>query len=343
VNVGVHVTPVTMSELAGHHSPVWREATVQLTHAASEWSASELFSDAMPDRPSCRNLSVAVAALAVLVAAGCGGDDSSDVAAPPPSSPVIEDPGPIHVHGLGVNPKDGALFIATHTGLFRAEAGSGPERVAGRYQDTMGFTIVGADRFLGSGHPDGREKLPPFLGLIRTTDAGDNWKPVSLLGERDFHVLEAAGKRVYGFGTDFASRRPGFLVSSDGGRSWDERAVPEPLIALAIDPEDPERIIANGEQGVFLSSDGGRTWRPIEGPAGLLAWTKDGLTVVDQEGAVQSADEPGRRLSSVGDVGGPPAALDSGPNGDLYVALHDGVIKRSEDGGRNWSVRSKPE
>ena len=27
------------------------------------------------------------------------------------------DPGPVHVHGLGVNPADGALFIATHTGL----------------------------------------------------------------------------------------------------------------------------------------------------------------------------------------------------------------------------------
>jgi hypothetical protein len=27
------------------------------------------------------------------------------------------DPGPVHVHGLGINPADEALFIATHTGL----------------------------------------------------------------------------------------------------------------------------------------------------------------------------------------------------------------------------------
>ena len=26
------------------------------------------------------------------------------------------DPGPIHVHGLGINQADGSLFIATHTG-----------------------------------------------------------------------------------------------------------------------------------------------------------------------------------------------------------------------------------
>lgn len=288
-------------------------------------------------------IGVAAAAAVMLVAVGCGGDDDSDVAAPAPSSPVVEDPGPVHVHGLGVNPKDGALFIATHTGLFRAEAGSRPTRVAGRYQDTMGFTIVGPDRFLGSGHPDGREKLPPFLGLIRSTDAGDNWTPVSLQGKRDFHVLEAAGKHVYGFGTDFASRRAGFQVSSTGGESWDERDVPEPLIALAIEPEDPDRIIASGEQGLSLSTDGGRRWRSLEGPAGLLAWTEDGLTVVDQDGAVHTATEPGKRLSSVGDVGEPPAALDNGPNGELYVALHDGAIKRSDDGGRNWTVRSKPD
>src|ERR687895_1117732 len=54
-----------------------------------------------------------------------------------------EETGPIHVHGLGVNPEDGALYIATHTGLWRV----GPEeRRAGRggdrLQDTMGFTVA---------------------------------------------------------------------------------------------------------------------------------------------------------------------------------------------------------
>jgi hypothetical protein len=52
-------------------------------------------------------------------------------------------PGPVHVHGLGVNPSDGALFIATHTGLFRAADGDGTAvRVGGSFQDTMGFTVV---------------------------------------------------------------------------------------------------------------------------------------------------------------------------------------------------------
>ena len=33
-----------------------------------------------------------------------------------------------HVHGLGINPRDGALFIATHGGLFRAAAGDAQAR-----------------------------------------------------------------------------------------------------------------------------------------------------------------------------------------------------------------------
>src|SRR5687767_1130402 len=33
------------------------------------------------------------------------------------------DAGPVHVHGLGINPADRALFIATHTGLFRVGEG----------------------------------------------------------------------------------------------------------------------------------------------------------------------------------------------------------------------------
>ncbi len=55
----------------------------------------------------------------VLLAAGCGGS-GEDAAAPlqPPDS------GPVHVHGLGVDPADGALFIATHTGLWRSPKAS---------------------------------------------------------------------------------------------------------------------------------------------------------------------------------------------------------------------------
>lgn len=56
----------------------------------------------------------------------------------------------------------------------------------------MGFTIAGPQHFLGSGHPDLREKLPSRLGLIASTDNGQSWQQLSLLGKADFHALHAA-------------------------------------------------------------------------------------------------------------------------------------------------------
>lgn len=279
-----------------------------------------------------------------LYLAGCGDSQEDSTPSAGSQQPAkVGDPGPVHVHGLGINPKDDALFIATHTGLFRAAVDEDrATRVGDRFQDTMGFAIVGPNRFIGSGHPDGREGLPPFLGLIRSADAGASWQPVSLLGKRDFHVLEAAGSRIYGFGSDFESREEGFLVSDDAGRSWDQRDVPEPLIALAVDPQNRDRIIASGERRLFQSSDAGRSWRPLEGPPGLLAWT-DRIVVVDARGTSHSAAGLSQRLRPAGKIGGQPAALDSGERNELYVALHDGKVKRSADGGRSWTLRSRPQ
>jgi photosystem II stability/assembly factor-like uncharacterized protein len=282
-----------------------------------------------------------LAALALAAGLAACGDQTTEG----DSAPAAGDPGQVHIHGLGVNPADGSLFIATHTGLFRAPPDAdGSQRVGDSYQDTMGFAVVGPDHFLGSGHPDGRDDLPPFLGLIESRDAGRTWSPVSLHGEVDFHVLEAAGERVYGYGSDFATREPRFLASTNGGKRWERLDAPEPLISLALSPDDPATIVASGERGVHHSTDGGGSWEAVDAPAaGLLAWTAAGLTLVDLDGKVWHATDPAAgRWRPVGAIDGPPAALDHDAEGELFAALHDGVVKRSTDAGRTWAVRAQP-
>ena len=255
---------------------------------------------------------------------------------------MAQDPGPVHVHGLGINPSDGSLLIATHTGVFRAAAGEAEaSRVNDSYQDTMGFAVVGPDRFLGSGHPDGRDDLPPFLGLIESRDAGQSWQSVSLRGKADFHVLEAQGARIYGFGSDWETRAAQFLVSSDAGETWEERPVPEPLVSLAVDPNDPDRLVASGESAIYSSQDGGKSWQKRSTLAGLVVWrTPRELVLVDSDGSVY-ASRDGRSWREIGEVGGQPSAFESERDG-IYVALHDGTIKSSSDGGASWSIRSRP-
>lgn len=284
-----------------------------------------------------------------LVLAGLTGCGERDSESPERSSSgsgdtEVRDAGPIHVHGLGVNPADGALFVATHTGLFRAAPGeSRTRRVGDRHQDTMGFAIIGPDRFLGSGHPDLRDDLPPFLGLIESRDAGRTWRAVSLQGRVDFHVLEARGRTVYGYGSDFRSREARFLTSGDGGRRWRRLDAPEPLVSLAISPDDPRSLVASGERRVFRSRDGGRSWTAVDAPApGLLAWNAGGLYVAGGDGRVWHSTDAGSSWEPAGSVGGPPAAFDSGRGDELLVALHDGTIKRSADAGREWTIRSAP-
>jgi photosystem II stability/assembly factor-like uncharacterized protein len=269
-----------------------------------------------------------------------------DNSAGPASSPevIAADPGPIHVHGLGINPRDGSLYIATHTGLWRTPPGeTRAERVGNRMQDTMGFTIIGADRFLGSGHPDQQqyreEGLPPLLGLIESTDAGESWKPISLLGKADFHVLRSNGSQVYGF--DATNER--LMFSHDAGRTWTQREPPAPLFDMAADPSKLSHIIAAGKEGLWWSESAGREWT-LEGiETGLLAWPVTGrLYLVSPAGEVRTSPNAGRRWSTIGDVGGEPAALLAQTAQELYVALHDGTVKRSTDGGRTWAIRSMP-
>ena len=271
-----------------------------------------------------------VTLLLAAVVGGCGEDEPSTTSAPAETG--IE-----HVHGLGVDPADDSLVIATHTGLFRSPEGSRTaERIGDRRQDTMGFTVVGPERYLGSGHPDLRDDLPPLLGLIRSTDGGESWKPVSLLGEADFHVLRASGQRVLGIN----SLDGRLLVSEDAGRTWRRETLPEPLTDIAFHPDDPRRLAGTGEDGFYVSPDAGASWRRVSaGAAGLIAWpAADRLFLVDGSGRLGKSSDGGRHFEDVGATGAPPAAFEADGE-DLYLATHDNRILVSRDGGRSWETR----
>lgn len=177
-----------------------------------------------------------------LLLVGCaGGQEGDDQAA------GFTDPGMGHVHGVGVDPTSGDVLAATHNGLLRLGEDEPPVRVADRWQDTTGFT-VDADRLPGSGHADLREDLPAHLGLIESTDSGQTWTSVSLLGEAGVHALTVEGSDVFGWDSVSGA----VLASDDDGRSWQQpgerhQGGPwrEPSVVLSLDGA-PERSRPDG-------------------------------------------------------------------------------------------------
>jgi hypothetical protein len=253
---------------------------------------------------------------------------------------VAGDPGVSHVHGLGVNPADGSLIVATHYGSFRIPAeGDDAIRIGDSFQDTMGFTVIGPDRFYGSGHPDvaGMQAgQPGLLGLIESVDAGQTWSNVSLSGQVDFHALAFAHDHVYGW--DSTSQR--FMVSSDG-EEWEGRSTLA-VYGFAVDPDDADHILAATPDGLTDSTDGGRTWTATEGPPLLtISWDGEaGLWGADLSGAVWHHD--GGQWEQSGILPGQTQAFLATPDA-LYAAAHDDEdvtgIYRSTDDGATWELR----
>ena len=59
-------------------------------------------------------------------------------------------------------------------------------------------------------------------------------------------------------------RRPPLAISYDAGRTWHEAGGGLPKgTAIAIDDENPDRILYGARNRLFLSVDGGRFWRAL--------------------------------------------------------------------------------
>ena len=271
-------------------------------------------------------LGVTAVTAAALVLSGCGGssgggrsDDSLSIA---------------HVHGVGIDPSDGRLYVATHDGVL-AVAQDGKARRVGDTADYMGFTVIGPKTFLGSGHPAQGSGDSADRGLIRSTDGGKTWKTLSLGGSADFHALKYAHRTVYGYD----STRGTLRVSTDR-TTWDSRARIAAL-DFAVSPKDADVVLATTESGVVTSTDGGRTFGSGSGKVmAYLSWpTAEALYGVDLSGGLHLSADGGATWRRIGTVpGGQPEALTAYADGRVLAASQDGVYD-SHDGGKTFTER----
>jgi hypothetical protein len=229
-----------------------------------------------------------------------------------------------------VNPADGRLYVASHMGVFR-RADDGFERIADRWQDTMAFTVAGPDHFLASGHPDMREDKPTHLGLIESTDAAESWTPLSLEGEADFHALELAGDRLYGF-----DALTGTLMVTEDRRTWED-LLSLPVLDIAADPEDPDALVIADQRGELMRWRAGAPPAALDGAPRLafLDWSEPGRIVgLGGEAEVWVSEDGAETWREAGVVPGAPQALTT--DGDTWYAATDQGLFASTDEGESW-------
>ena len=283
-------------------------------------------------RPSGRRRWSVIAALVLFLAgsllllaatkAGGGGD----AAGHPESASGLS-----HIHGIGVDPADGRVYVGTHRGVFQVSEQQPPVLVSDRVQDFMGFTVVGPNHFLASGHPGHGSSAS--VGLIESTDAGETWTSRSLEGRADFHSLQARHGLVYGY--DYPT---GELMVTAGVEVWNTRSHVG-LGDFAVSPGNPDVIVGVTEQGVVHSRDGGRSFSKPAGPVlQLVSWADDGTLVgLTPGGVVHVSADGGRTWDKRRNLNAPAEAIEAASGREIYAAANSAVMV-SHDGGRTFAA-----
>lgn len=236
-----------------------------------------------------------------------------------------------HVHGLGVDPADGVLYVATHGGVFQLQD-QRLQLVAGRAQDTMGFTVAGPNHFLGSGHPDPTDASQPVhLGLVESRDAAQTWTPLSLAGAADFHALDQGVDALYGYDSQTSQ-----VLRTRDRQDW------EPVLAaevsdLAAHPTDPGLLLTVTPDGLLRTDRNGRTTELPE-PTGLqqIEWPSPNLLLgISTNGGLYESTDQGRSwtlLSRLPDS--QVQAFDT--TDDIWHVATDQGLYTSPDRGSTW-------
>ncbi|GAA1337555.1 F510_1955 family glycosylhydrolase [Arthrobacter roseus] len=273
-----------------------------------------------PQRKSFYVVTVA-AVLSALVLSACGTPSSA------PDKDTVPDGYPTgHVHGMSVDPAADQILLATHDGLYNVS--SRPAERIGPVIDLMGFTANEEGTLYASGHPGPGTDMPNPVGLIRSTDKGRSWQPMSRQGETDFHALAAAGNKFVGFDGD--------VLSSVDGRQWKPSATQFQAFDLS-GTHSSGVVLATSAEGLYRSTDAGGSWSGVDGSPRLLLTAMDGNLAagVTPAGEIYTSEDAGLTWEAKSSIQESPTALAAHSVGgvlEIWVAA-DVDVRVSRDGG----------
>jgi photosystem II stability/assembly factor-like uncharacterized protein len=277
---------------------------------------------------------------AVLVAVQTGRDSGGGEAAGPIATLRTGD-----FHSLAFSPDNAdTVFFGYHNGVMHSDDGGRTWRalVERPNFDAMNLAVSRADprRVYLAGHD-----------IFQTSaDGGASWQPVA-------HTLPGTDIHGFAMSPDDPNRLYVFVVghglfgSTDAGRTWQRLgALPPDVMSLSVPAGGADTLYAGSMRaGVLRSSDGGRTWAPVAGLGRMVytvaAGSGAGQTVfAGVDGGLYRGTNGGaawEKLSFPGENAVAIAVSPARPEVVLAIAVKDrqGMVYRSEDGGRTWAGR----
>jgi photosystem II stability/assembly factor-like uncharacterized protein len=252
----------------------------------------------------------------------------------------------IPVLSLAVDPASPAVYAGTGDGVYRSLDGGTTWTRRGLNGTVVSLLALSHGSLYAGGD-----------GLFRSTDGGAHWRtvrrglPGSQIAALAVHPLSSAILYVSlpGIPLGSTAQKGGLFRSTDGGAHWTAltRGLPAPadVIALAVDPRAPSRVLAGlAAEGVFRSTDGGSHW--VAARRGLHALPVPHIAGSGLRGEILAAGPTERglflwagtewlavndRMRSLRDGG---LSLDPGSAG-IYAGI-PGRLERSDDAGEHW-------
>jgi photosystem II stability/assembly factor-like uncharacterized protein len=262
---------------------------------------------------------------------------------------------PNHLHGIGFDPNNERLYLASHFGLFALEDGQ-MHQVGNERSDFMGFSMNPDDptEIFVSGHPQGGGNL----GLLHSTDEGVTFDQIFTGVEDevvDFHgmtISPANPDWFYGafMGHIYRSEDRGNNFIAFQADGLDETGLCWGVPCLAASSDDPVIVFAGTQQGLMISADGAETWSVHNDELGQVAAVKvdpaDGNRIIaytEMLGLAVSEDGGQSWESRQGDMpiteGGFvfAIALDQNDADRIFVATMNNEVFETTNGGENWT------
>ncbi|QTF92859.1 hypothetical protein [Halomonas sp. BM-2019] len=168
-------------------------------------------------------------------------------------SPGVD--GPVDFHQLTVSEADPDVLYGAFAGQLQVS------RDGGHRWEVQGRAPDGLIALAASSRDPEHLYAATQDGLLLSPDGGQRWRPVHP-ERRPVSLVVAQDGRLHAFmlGVGLMTAEEASRDWEVVKRGWDERY----LLHLAVDPTNPERLVASDDEGrLLLSDNGGRDWSTL--------------------------------------------------------------------------------